>query len=488
MNKKKLILLAGIILLGSLLRFYGLEFQSLWNDELASWRRSSFDHLSPLIQEVVKTQLHPPGYDIFLHHVNKYFGDSEKILRLPSAISGVMIIFMTFLMGTYLYSCKEGLIASAMMAVLWCPIYYSQEARPYSLLLLFSLVSMYGWVSILKDLDENRRPHHFITAVYIISAILCAYLHYFGLYFVMLQGTGSFLFILNKRKAFLYILTIYFAIFIAYLPWLPDFYYQLKHNQNTIRWVREPDIETFIKYMKFVFNRSLFFLIIASIMYVFLIVHMSKYLLRNIKSINIINILLYSDSLLFLWLTIPYIGAYVVSNLMTPVLTFRNLIVSIPAAYLLLARSITKLTQNSTKLTIVTFLIMVMFLFNLIFTMHYYSKAHKDQFRETVNFIIEKYNSYENSLIIGCAWHKDYFNYYFKKRGSEIRVDIIAGKKEDRSKVLEVINENNPKYIWYIRAHRKPDSEFIDFLNEYLEPVLYKKFLRADVCLFENKF
>src|SRR5215203_4282577 len=130
------------MLLASVLRFYGLVIQSLRFDELATWR---FASMSP--SRILATtgsngsDPHPPGYYLFIHYWMQLAGDAEWALRFPSAVAGVLSVLVTFLLGRRLYSAREGLIAALLMTVLWAPIYYSQEARAYSFLLLAAALS-----------------------------------------------------------------------------------------------------------------------------------------------------------------------------------------------------------------------------------------------------------------------------------------------------------------------------------------------------------
>lgn len=140
-NKTVLLLFCAILILGSIFRFYGLENQSLWTDELASWKISGHAKVADMYTEIIDEDTHPPGYYLFLHYLMKYVGDSELVLRLPSAIGGLLAIIAIYLLGLRVYSYKEGLIAAALVAVLNFPIYYSQEARAYSFLILFTILS-----------------------------------------------------------------------------------------------------------------------------------------------------------------------------------------------------------------------------------------------------------------------------------------------------------------------------------------------------------
>ena len=188
------IILIVILIIGCVLRLYGLEIQSLDHGELGDWAKSSFESFSKIINHATTNDLHPPGYFFYLHFIIKYIGDSATILRATSAICGVISIYMIYLLGVRLYTYKEGLIAAAFMSVSWFPLYYSQRVRPYSMLLLSSLISVYFWYSILQSLRANKKPSLYTLFGYILSAIITSYLHYYGLYFIVLQAVAIILY------------------------------------------------------------------------------------------------------------------------------------------------------------------------------------------------------------------------------------------------------------------------------------------------------
>ena len=484
-GKKVLIILILILIVGSILRFYGLANQSLWNDELSSWVRSSHGNLSAVMEKGVYTDVHPPGYQLLLYFVEKYIGDSEAILRLPSALSGSLAILVIFLTGTRLYSHKEGLIAAVLMAVLWCPIYYSQEARSYSMLLLFTSMATYFWISLLQAINTKTKPSYYSIIGYIISSIIASYLHYFGPYLIALQAIATAMLAIRKHKAFGYVILLYLPILLAYMPWMPTMYKHL--NQGPI-WIGPPGhiTKSFTGYLRFLFNQSMMIYIFALLMYCFLFLQSLNNILKFKKYKALETVLLSPGMLLILWLVVPFVGVYIKSVISAPVLTFRNLIISLPAAYLLLARSITQLPFGLKNKSILTCILATLFLAHLMFHMDYYSKPHKQQFREAVAFVAEKNHIFKDSLIIGyCHYGPAYLDYYFEKKGSDRRVNILAGQKSDIPLVVKALRSENPRYVWYIRAHKIPDAQFMNFLVNNLKCIRQKKFLGAYVWLFE---
>jgi len=482
-NTRVLILLILILVAVSAFRFYGLARQSLSSPELSHWYRSNYDDLTSVINKGTRPDVHPPGYQIVLFFVEKYLGDSEIALRAPSAVSGVASIFVIFLLGSRLYTHREGLVASALMAFLWCPLYYSQHARAYSMLILFSALSTYFWISLLEDCREGPRISYLGLAGYIVTAIVTSYLHYFGLYLVFLQGIGAGVFCLVvKPKSIFYILLTYVLIAAAYVPWIPGIVEDL--NRGSI-YVSRPTISRVIYCFSFFFNKSNTLALIALLSYLFLLYRSGMDIVIGKKPDGEkMNTPCSPGLFLALWLTVPFLGVYVKSMISTPILMAPYLLISLPAAYLLLSRSVTRLPLRTRLQNVVAIALVCLFLFDVIFMKQFYTTPYKQQFREAVGFIVDRDHLYEDSMIIGCT--SLYCNYYFEKMGSDRRIDIMAGEKRDIPKIADIISERNPRYVWFIRAHKHPEPSFVAFLLGILKPITYQRFIAAEVWLFEN--
>ncbi len=482
-DRRVLVTLIAILVVASSMRFYGLETQSLWNDELSSWYRSSHEDLATVINVGVRPDVHPPGYQVLLYFVEQYLGESPSALRFPSAASGVLSVFVIFLIGLRLYSYREGLIAAALMAVAWCPIYYSQEARAYSMLLLSTLLATYFWLSVVQRLNVEASLPLYSSLGYIIAAIASSYLHYFGLYLIALQGLGAVLLLLKKHRALLRIFLIYLFIIVAYMPWLPT---MREHISKGPIWIDPPTITAFVALLGFFFNGSKPLLLVVLGLYSLPIVHRLYKSFREEGRSALEIAPLSPDMILVLWLIVPFVGAFAKSVFSAPVLTYKNLIISLPAAYLLLARSITRFPLSTRLQTLSTVMIVGLFLFDLLFGMSYYWRPQKEQFREAVQYVADREHLYEDALIIGCASAEDYFNYYFERSNSSCRVNVLGFRDTDVPEIRELISSVNPRYLWYIRGGRVPDAEFFDFLRNNLTLVQHEEFIGTDVWLFQN--
>src|SRR5262249_49468942 len=103
------------------MRFYGLDIQSLWNDELSSWIRSTYPTVKEVIDEGSRPDVHPPGFQILLWAVIHLFGDSPPWLRASSAVAGTLAVPAIYLLARRIYSDSvTALGAAALLAVAKC--------------------------------------------------------------------------------------------------------------------------------------------------------------------------------------------------------------------------------------------------------------------------------------------------------------------------------------------------------------------------------
>jgi mannosyltransferase len=471
-----LLLVAG----ASCLRLYGLGIQSLWNDELSSWSRSSYPTLSEVIDHGVKPDVHPPGFFILLYYIERWIGDSEKALRFPSAIAGSLSVFAIFLIGRQLYSASEGLIAAALLSVLWSPIEISQEARSYSLAILFAMLSMYFWIEWNRSLQKGHKCRLSTWVAYLLSATICAYLHYYALLLILLQGIVSVLAYARDWKKLWIVLICYLIIGCAYAPWIPAMFSQRMNTGGD--WIPSPRLDFLFSYFRTLFNKSTFLLFFGGLLWILsiLITHFQG------KGKEKTNVLWSASSawILSLWLFLPFLSAYMISLLWRPILTQRYLLIAAPAVYLLVARSIAVLACDAKKQAFLTAICCSMLLYHLIFYKHYYTTVRKEQFREAAQMVVTKGRKNPGCVVVAWVWNANYLHYYFRKAGSDQRVALLAGEEQDIPLFENFIYQNQPDCFWYVSAHLKPDVKFKNFLLKHYYLVSKKNFRRASVALY----
>jgi hypothetical protein len=222
------LLLALVLLLAGVLRFYRIDAQSFWNDEGNSARLA--ERSVELILKGAKGDIHPPGYYLVLHYWRALFGQGEAPLRGLSALCGVALVGFTFLLGRRLFrDASVGLVAAALVALNPFAVYYAQEARMYAMLALWALVSTWAMVAWWQAGAARNR----FLVVYVPAAAAGLYTHY-AFPFVMLAqslSVGVWLWVMRREKAPLsrglaWVLA-QGAIVVLYLPWLPTAWEQV---------------------------------------------------------------------------------------------------------------------------------------------------------------------------------------------------------------------------------------------------------------------
>jgi mannosyltransferase len=139
-NRDRAVLaMVGLVLVvGAVLRFHNLGNEGLDDDEAASWIQAK-DTLLDLIRRTAHDN-YPPLHNLALYAVIKLFGDSERSLRLPSGIFGVANIGAVYWLATLTVGRTAGVIGAVLLAISPFHLFYSQEARTYSLLALAATV------------------------------------------------------------------------------------------------------------------------------------------------------------------------------------------------------------------------------------------------------------------------------------------------------------------------------------------------------------
>jgi 4-amino-4-deoxy-L-arabinose transferase-like glycosyltransferase len=180
-NTSRPILFAALFfLVGAVFRFYALDHQSIWNDELFSLNVAKLP-LTRIPGELRQSYFHPPLYFALLHFVVRWLGTSEWALRLLSALFGSLTVGAVFLVTRKLFNEQSAMWASLFCLIDPFPIAYSQEARPYALagfLCVVSTAALYqAWV--------RKLPRYYI--VYILVTVAALYTHHWVVLFVIAQ-------------------------------------------------------------------------------------------------------------------------------------------------------------------------------------------------------------------------------------------------------------------------------------------------------------
>ena len=151
------------------LRLYHLGMEELWLDEaLTAHLINQTDWTLPVEHNT------PPLYYTVLRLWSLAAGNSEFALRFVSALLGSFFVLATIWMGKEVFNSSVGVWSGLFVAVNPVAIYYAQEARTYTLLLLLlSLVYTNLWKAVTRNSMKN-------WLLFCVCALLSLYSHYFA--------------------------------------------------------------------------------------------------------------------------------------------------------------------------------------------------------------------------------------------------------------------------------------------------------------------
>jgi len=141
----------GITLVGAALRIATLNTRSYWLDETTSVRQASWS--IPRMLEWMANNVHPPFFHTLLHYWILQFGSSEVAVRVFAVVWGIAAIPLVYWVASAVYNRRVGLFASAILALSPFFIWYAQEARMYTMMLVFATVSI---GALWRALETNR--------------------------------------------------------------------------------------------------------------------------------------------------------------------------------------------------------------------------------------------------------------------------------------------------------------------------------------------
>jgi mannosyltransferase len=163
------------------LRLWRLDAQSLWWDEIDT----VFLAVSPpslAWDDILRVGNQVPLYYLLLRPWTA-LGHGEFWIRYPSVWWGVLTVALTFRLGHRLANRRVGAIAAGLLSVLPFHIWYSQEARAYSMLAALVTVSYFLLSHLARRPCDSRR-----WVIYGVTTLAILYTHYFGTLLLLAQA------------------------------------------------------------------------------------------------------------------------------------------------------------------------------------------------------------------------------------------------------------------------------------------------------------
>jgi predicted membrane-bound mannosyltransferase len=175
-----------ITLLGFGLRLWQLDQTGLGYDEAATALMARATPAAIVAFHWTAAYEHPPVWQLLMHGWSRAVGQSEFALRLFPALAGVLAIPLSWLVAGSLRALSRWLpLATAgLVAVAPTLIYYSQEARMYTLVVALSLLV---WWFTLRTLARPGWQNGLVLAL---AGAAMTLTHYYSLLATLVCGLG----------------------------------------------------------------------------------------------------------------------------------------------------------------------------------------------------------------------------------------------------------------------------------------------------------
>jgi mannosyltransferase len=152
-SRHQYLILAGITLLAALLRFYKLGEWSFWSDEVfsISGREDGFNY--SIFRRSISLDL--------IRVITSWLGANEWSARLVPALIGILTVPILYFFVKRVFIYQVALLSAALLAVNPWHLYWSQNARFYTaLLLLYSMALFLFYLGI-----EEDRPYLVVASL-----------------------------------------------------------------------------------------------------------------------------------------------------------------------------------------------------------------------------------------------------------------------------------------------------------------------------------
>lgn len=449
---KKNYFLVFALVVGIFLRFYKLNFQSMWLDEIHTLGESAPNlSFTQLNESIMFGEQMPPLYFYTIHILFKIFGSDVLVARVFSALVGVAAIYAIYRLGKELANKSTGNIAAILLSINHFHIYYSQEARPYAFFCLFSIIALYCFVRFLKV------PTWKNTLWFAVATVIMLYGHFFGLLGLLAIYTVLLYIVFvadspTRKQLLLKGVAAGLLIVILYIPALK---FLLKVSAIKEFWLPEPDPHILTSIYKSFIGNHEWLTVLFTMLMVLYILKYANFKKRISESSddgnNIINNKPVLSFVLFsAWLIISAMIPFIKSHLSAPVMLDRYFIHLLPVIILMAAIGVNTLRSVAVRNIMIGF-VCIFTLINTVLIKEYYTKISKTQYRQGSAFLIEN-NKESLPVLTSLVWHMSYFF-----NNDKVKFQVVDKPLEAHITDL-MSNKSKIEPFWYIDAHGRTYS------------------------------
>lgn len=383
----------------------------------------------------------PPLYEMFLHFWIKIFGISTFSVRFPSLIFSTLTVFFMYKIGEKYLTKSIGIVACVLFIFSNYQIIYAHQARVYTLLALFTTVSMYYYLKLVK---EGLKTVDLIALILVNTLMI--YAHYFGLFVLLIQSIHLLFNIKILKRNWKSLSIAAASILVFYIPTIQVIIQRFLKSTEEGTWVRPPNGIVSLYNMLNTFNNAPVVNVAAIAI---LIIATVKFLINNkLSEIEI------SKKLIIIWFVFPFFFMFFISYYL-PIFHQPYLMFATIGYYFLLAMSANYLISIPKYQYIIPFIICILYAATTKPNI-----TNKRNIEQTVEKIKELKT--DKAVVYICPYWLDLTFLYYYDLNEFINPNLDTLENE---KMYDYFSNQN---IFPIDTFTKIDTQFIKTLDKII--------------------
>jgi len=192
-----------VVALAFALRLYRLGYQSIWWDEGANIEMALADIPTiglnprvPVSATAFAQTYYPPVYFYALHFWLRVAGQTEFAARFLSTAFSLLAVVLLFRLGKRLFQSRVGVLAAVLACFSPLFVHEAQEVRMYSLLLVFSILSVY----LLWQAAHDGKSTYWMS--YVLCTLASLYTYYTALLMLVVHCVVFVMLLVLSRRDF----------------------------------------------------------------------------------------------------------------------------------------------------------------------------------------------------------------------------------------------------------------------------------------------
>jgi 4-amino-4-deoxy-L-arabinose transferase-like glycosyltransferase len=429
----------GAMVVAVALGLFRLGYESFWFDEAFSAHSASLDW-GTLWHVVSTNQANMSLYYVLLH-LWLLLGESEVAIRGFSLLTAVLTVPVVYALARRLFGQRFAGLASILLATNAFFIFYAQEARSYTLVLL--LVS-YSSLLFVKALDKSSWS---LWLGYAMVTGLAMYAHFFAAF---VPAAHLCTFAIRRRLPERRALAAYVLLALLSTPLIA---FVLTRDQGQLAWIERPGIGALPYAFRELAGGTLPLLLAYFVACCAALVHAFRHTNSSDR---------WRVGFLVVWALLPVVASWILSQF-KPIFQAYYLIVALPALVLLVASGLLALPRWWQR-SACALVVVVLSLHALIAG---YERRDKEDWRDVAGYV-RAYSRPDDGILFYVPLARPPFEYYVNLQHVTRQMPvplfpaapwggnpILASYPEDVAPMLQAIRSRRPARVWLVLSHVK---------------------------------